>query len=138
LAATGIDAAPTAIRRAEDKARARGLPARLLVWNALELPALGGQFDTVLDCGLFHVFDDQDRVRFVVSLRAVMAPGSTYYLLCFSDRQPGDWGPRRVRQEELRASFATGWQVVSIEPATLDLTIAPGQALAWLAVLQPA
>ncbi len=138
LTATGIDAAPTAIRLAEAKAQARGLSARFLVWDALELPKLGEQFDTVLDCGLFHIFDDQDRARFVASLRAAMAPGSSYYLLCFSDRQPGDWGPRRVRQDELRASFATGWRVASIEPGTIDITIAPGQAQAWLAVLHPA
>jgi ubiquinone/menaquinone biosynthesis C-methylase UbiE len=138
LVATGVDAAPAAIRQAQAKATARGMSARFLVWDALALPQRGEQFDTVLDCGLFHVFDDVARARFVTSLRAVMAPGSHYYLLCFSDQQPGDWGPRRVRQDELRASFATGWQVVSIEPATIDITIPPGQALAWLALLQPA
>src|SRR5947209_3876526 len=52
LPATGVDASPTAIAIAEGKARDRQLPARFLVWDALELPSLGEQFDTVLDCGL--------------------------------------------------------------------------------------
>jgi hypothetical protein len=34
-----------------------------------------------------------------------------------SDRQPGVLGPRRVTQEEIRATFADGWRVDSIEPA---------------------
>ena len=69
LEATGIDLAPTAIELAKRKAEDRGLEARFLVWDALQLPALGEQFDTVLDCGLFHVFDDAERAAFVTSPR---------------------------------------------------------------------
>jgi SAM-dependent methyltransferase/DNA-binding MarR family transcriptional regulator len=135
LEATGIDAAPAAIAIAQGKARERGLPARFLVWNALQLAALNKQFDTVLDCGLFHVFDDDDRPRFVAGLRAAIRPGGHYYMLCFSDRQPGHLRPRRVSKDEIRASFDHGWQVDSIEPAKFDITIDPGGALAWLAAI---
>jgi ubiquinone/menaquinone biosynthesis C-methylase UbiE len=140
LNATGIDASPTAIGLAERKAQARTLHARFLVWDALDLPALGEQFDTVLDSGLFHVFDDEDRSLFVESLRAVVAPGGRYYLLCFSDRQPGVAGPRRVSQGEIQARFAGGWRVESIEASTMDLAMVPtadrpAQALAWLAAI---
>ena len=90
-------------------------------------------FDTVLDCGLFHIFEDDERPVYVDNLRAVVRPGGRYFMLCFSDRQPGGFGPRRVSQDEIRASFDHGWQVDSIEPATLDLTFSPTGALAWLA-----
>ena len=93
LDATGIDAVPRAITLAQRKARDRGLAARFLVWDALKLPDLGEEFDTVVDSGLFHVFDDEDRRRFVASLHAIMPTGSRYHLLCFSDRQPGTSGP---------------------------------------------
>ena len=135
LEATGIDIAAVAIARAEGKARDRGLAARFVVWDALHLAALGEQFDTVLDCGLFHVFDDDDRARFVESLGAVMPAGARYHLLCFSDRQPGDWGPRRVSQNEIRTSFSDGWQVDAIEAATIDITIDPNGAQAWRAAV---
>lgn len=131
LEAMGIDTAPTAIAIANGKARDRGLTAQFMVWDALQLASLGKQFDTVLDCGLFHVFDDDDRVRFVNSVRAAIRAGGRYHMLCFSDRQPGDWGPRRVTQDEIRASFSAGWQVDSIEAATIDITIDPNGALAW-------
>jgi cyclopropane fatty-acyl-phospholipid synthase-like methyltransferase len=135
LPATGIDAAPTAIAIAEGKASDRQLTARFLVADALELGALGEQYDTVLDCGLFHIFDDDDRPRYVDSLRAAVPAGGRYFMLCFSDRQPGEWGPRRVTEAEIRASFADGWTVDAIEAATIDITIDPDGARAWLVAL---
>jgi SAM-dependent methyltransferase len=135
LSATGIDTAPTAIAIAKEKARERRLAARFMVWDALQLPALDERFDTVLDCGLFHVFDDDQRAPFVQSLRSAVPPGGRYFMLCFSDLQPGDRGPRRVRQEEIRDSFADGWVVDAIEEATIDITIDPDGARAWRAEL---
>ncbi len=135
LEATGFDVAATAIAIAVTKARDRGLEARFLQLNALVLSSLGEQFDTVLDCGLFHSLGDDDRPRFVKELRASMPAGGHYCMLCFSDRQAGDWGPRRIRQEEIRGSFAEGWTVDSIQPAKIDITIDPHQAEAWLAVI---
>jgi cyclopropane fatty-acyl-phospholipid synthase-like methyltransferase len=131
LDALGIDASPTAIAAAEGKARERGVSARFLVWNALELASLNERFDTVLDCGLFHIFDDEDRASFVDSLRAVVPAGGRYFMLCFSDRQPGDSGPRRVSQEEIRANFSEGWHVDSIEPAKIEVNTDPNGIIAW-------
>jgi cyclopropane fatty-acyl-phospholipid synthase-like methyltransferase len=135
LDATGVDLASTALRAAEEKARKRGLTARFLLWDARKLATLGETFDTVLDCGLFHIFDDDDRVAFAESLRSVLPPGGRYFMLCFSDRQPGVWGPRRVTRDEITASFADGWRVDSIEPSTIDITIDPNGARAWLSAL---
>ena len=133
LDATGIDSAPSAIALAEAKARDRGVSARFLMGDALQLASLGESFETVLDCGLFHVFGDADRVAFADSLRAAIRPGGRYFVLCFSDLQPGLFGPRRVSQDEIRASFAEGWRVDRIEPARLDIRIGPDGILAWLA-----
>jgi SAM-dependent methyltransferase len=135
LRATGIDAAPAAIGLARRKAAERGLDVRFLVWDALDLGGLGEQYDTVIDSGLFHSFEDDDRARLVRSLRAAVAPGGRYFLLCFTDQQPGDWGPRRVSQDEIRASFADGWRVEKIEAATFEITLDPDGALSWLATI---
>ena len=91
--ALGVDVAPTAIAQARRKAAERGSAARFEVADVLDLGQLGLTFDTVVDSGVFHVFDDGDRVRYVASLASVMRPGATCYLLCFSDRQPGTIGP---------------------------------------------
>jgi cyclopropane fatty-acyl-phospholipid synthase-like methyltransferase len=135
LEATGIDVAAAAIERARQKAVRRGLKARFVVGNVLDLAALGEQFDTVLDSGLFHVLEDDDRSGFVAGLRAVVPPGGRYFLLCFSDRQPGEFGPRRITQDELRAAFADGWRVDSIEPVLIDTAVHRGAVHAWLAAI---
>jgi cyclopropane fatty-acyl-phospholipid synthase-like methyltransferase len=129
--AVGVDLSERAIELATSKATERGLDARFLVADALRLQDLGERFDTVLDCGLFHVLDDTERERYVDSLAAVIPPGGRYHMLCFSDAQPGDWGPRRVTRDEIRAAFSEGWEVQSIEPAVIDLTWDPAGALAW-------
>ena len=135
LDATGVDMSTAAIDLARRKAEERGIDARFLVWDAFDLPSLGEQFDTVLDCGLFHLFSDGERPRLVESLAAAVPAGGRYHLLCFSDRQPAGWGPRRVRQDEIRASFAQCWRVESIEPATIDVTIEPDGVAGWLALI---
>jgi SAM-dependent methyltransferase len=136
LEATGVDISPTAIAKAERKASERGLTARFHVQDALELGSLGEEFVTVLDCGLFHIFSDEDRLRFVESLGAVTPTGACYHMLCFSDRQRGDKGPRRVSRGEIRAAFMPGWRVESIEPARIEVTWSPEGAEAWLAAIR--
>jgi len=135
LDVAGFDVAPTAIERAKAKAADRSLTARFFVWDAQRLTDLGEQFDTVIDSGLFHVFDDEHRAQYVVGLQASVKSGGRFVLACFSDREPGDWGPRRVRQEEIRASFSDGWRVDSIEAAEFETNLDPPVAQAWLATI---
>jgi cyclopropane fatty-acyl-phospholipid synthase-like methyltransferase len=130
--ATGIDGAPTAIEKARTKAHERGLDVRFDVGDVLELAALDERWDTVLDCGVFHVFDDDDRARYVESLAAAIPPGGRYFMLCFSDRQPGAAGPRRVSQDEIRSSFRNGWRIDSIEPSAIETNWQGRSAHAWL------
>jgi cyclopropane fatty-acyl-phospholipid synthase-like methyltransferase len=135
---TGIDVAPTAIARARAKAAERGLTARFEVADALDLGRLGLAVDTVIDSGVFHVFGDGDRARYVASLADVLRPAGVCHLMCFSDRQPGTWGPRRVRAEELRAAFSDGWAVESITADTFDINPMAGttRIQAWLAAIR--
>jgi len=133
--ATGIDMAAAAIEQARAKARDRGLAAQFLVHDALDIVSLGTQYDTVLDSGLFHVFEDDDRARYVEALRGAVPAGGRVVLMCFSDRQPGDWGPRRISQDEIRSSFADGWRVEAIDAASFDVNLDPGKALAWRATI---
>jgi len=137
-AAMGVDLSALAIEKARGKAAERGLTARFEVADALHLERLGERFDTVIDSGLFHVFDDAARARYVTSLAAVVEPGGSYYMMCFSDSQPGVWGPRRVRREEIPLAFHDGWEVESLTPDTLTLNPIMGavSASAWLAVIR--
>jgi cyclopropane fatty-acyl-phospholipid synthase-like methyltransferase len=123
--AVGVDFSPLAIGRARGKAAERGIPARFEVADVLSLGQRGLTFDTVIDSGVFHVFNDDDRVRYVTSLASVLESGGTCYLMCFSEHEPGDVGPRRVRQDELRSAFRDGWDVTEIVPGAFDINPGP-------------
>jgi SAM-dependent methyltransferase len=133
--ALGIDVSPRAIEIARRKAAERGINTNFQVLDALHLDTLGETFDTIVDSGLFHVFDETARIRYVTVVQTVLRPGGHLHLMCFSDRQPGDWGPSRVSEGELRAAFDTGWRIDSLAPDRFDINPGLGTptAEAWLA-----
>jgi SAM-dependent methyltransferase len=133
--ALGIDISSRAIEIARHKACDRDVDARFEVLDALRLVTLGEAFDTVVDSGLFHVFDDAVRAEYVSAVHGALRPGGHLHLMCFSDRQPGDWGPRRVTEGELRAAFGSGWRIESLGPDRFDINPGLGAltAEAWLA-----
>jgi SAM-dependent methyltransferase len=131
LAVRGLDGAPTAVERAREKAKARGLDVRFDVGDALALGALGETFRTVLDCGLFHTFDDAERVRYSESLFDVVRPRGTAHLLAFSDAEPNWGGPRRVHSEEFEAVFGERFEVVEVRPASFETNDPSHAAKAW-------
>jgi cyclopropane fatty-acyl-phospholipid synthase-like methyltransferase len=133
----GIDRVERAIARAREKAREQKLEAEFLGWDALRLAELGRTFDTVIDVGLFHTFEDDERPRYAESLHAALNPGGHAFLLCWSDRNPWGYGPRRVTRREIRQTFrAPRWRVGTIEPETLDSNLEQGRVHAWLAHLE--
>jgi SAM-dependent methyltransferase len=140
---TGIDFLAEPINRARQKVAERGVTATFLVMDALALKDLPEVFDSVIDSGLFHVFGDEDRRRYVEGLATVLKPGGRLLLLCFSDEEPGTQGPRRVSKNELHHAFAVGWNIESIEPSRYevrpdlkDLTFSEGGPKAWFVVVQ--
>jgi len=138
LEVVGIDLVPFAIDRARAKARERGLAATFQIGDALELDRLGRRFATAIDSGVFHVFDDAERGRYVDSLGRALDPGGRYVMLVFNDREPMGWGgPRRVRRDEIEATFTIerGWAIRSIAEARLETTIHPNGGLGWLATV---
>jgi cyclopropane fatty-acyl-phospholipid synthase-like methyltransferase len=140
---TGIDFLEEPISRAKKKVAERGVTATFLVLDALALNDLPEVFDNVIDSGLFHVFNNDDRRRYVEGLATVLKPGGRLFLLCFSDEEPGTQGPRRVTKKELHAAFTEGWGIESIEPVRFevrpdlkDFTFSEGGPRAWFVVVQ--
>ncbi|MBY0513457.1 MAG: methyltransferase domain-containing protein [Gemmataceae bacterium] len=142
---TGIDFLTEPITIAKRKAVDRGLTATFLVMDALALKELPEVFDSAIDSGLFHVFSDEDRHRYVDGLASVLKPGGRLFLLCFSDAEPGNQGPRRVTKKEIEDALAEGWVVESIEPSRYEVRPDPndssfrdGGPRAWFVVARRA
>jgi SAM-dependent methyltransferase len=137
LSILGVDVAQTAVSIARKKAAGRGMDADFVVADALHLNRLDRGFKTVLDCGLFHTFDDGERRDYVASLASVTGRGGHLYVLCFSDVGPGT-GPHPISEQELRAAFTrrSGWSVASISPDRCQTRFDMQGAPAWLAKIE--
>jgi SAM-dependent methyltransferase len=139
----GFDFLEGPVLEARRKAEVRGLDAEFARMDALELAGLDRHFDTVIDSGLFHVFSDEDRARYVAGLAHVTRPGGRLFLLCFSDEEPGTQGPRRISQGDIREAFAVGWDVEEIRaaryevhPDLTDRSYSEGGPKAWFSVIR--
>jgi 2-polyprenyl-3-methyl-5-hydroxy-6-metoxy-1,4-benzoquinol methylase len=140
---TGIDFLTAPIERAKTKAFQRGVSVNFLIQDALSLKDWSEKFDNVIDCGLFHVFSDEDRKRYVDGLAHVLKPAGRLFLACFSNEEPGTVGPRRVSKVELNQAFAHGWVIESIKPSTFEnnpnfkgAEFSPGGPKAWFVVVR--
>lgn len=137
LSVLGVDVAETALAIARKKANERGIEVEFAAADAFQLERLGRRFETVLDCGLFHTFDGDERSRYAASLASVTEHDGTMYVLCFSDHGP-DTGPHPISQQELRAAFSPsyGWEVVAIQPERIHTRFHDDSgAPAWFATI---
>jgi ubiquinone/menaquinone biosynthesis C-methylase UbiE len=134
----GVDVAETALSIARETSAARGIDAHFVVADAFHLDRLGRVFETVLDCGLFHTFDSDERRDYVSSLAAVTGRGGHVYVLCFSDADPDATGPHPISQEELRAAFqrSSGWTVAHVGADRIRTRFDAQGAPAWLAKIE--
>lgn len=133
---TGVDFSKRAIEKARGKAKERGSKkVSFLVQDALNLQELRKSFNNAIDSGLFHVFSDKQRPKFVESIHSVLKPGGKYFMMCFSDREPTGWGgPRRVSRAEIEESFSprNGWRVNYIKEAKFETNMSQITGFAWL------
>jgi SAM-dependent methyltransferase len=137
MSVLGIDVAETALAIAREKAADRGIEVEFAAADAFQLARLGRRFVTVLDCGLFHTFDGDERPAYAASLASVTEHDGTLYVLCFSDEGP-ETGPHPISQEALRAAFnpSHGWNVVAIEPDRIQTRHHDNGAPAWRATIK--
>ncbi len=131
LPVLGLDFVEAAITQA--RAKARALPPALAdlldfqVGDALRPSSLRREFGSVVDSGFLHLFDPDDRDRFVAELAATLRPGGRYYLLAFAVTFPIPSSPREVTEEELRSRItpAEGWTIRVCRSAEFQSRVAP-------------
>jgi len=109
----GMDLVPEALRMAREKAAKAELvqPPEFLTGDALRLAESGVEAETVLDCALFHVFEDEERPAYVRGLGSVLSPGGRLHILSFSELETREPGPRRLTRESIVGAFGRGWEL---------------------------
>jgi len=115
---TGVDLTSSAIIAAKAKAAERKQRVDFRIGNVLSLDFNDGVFDNVIDSGLFHTFPDDDRPVYAREVARVLARGGKYFMLCFSEKEPTNWGgPRRVTRKEIEATFSSFFKINYIREA---------------------
>jgi SAM-dependent methyltransferase len=110
----GLDSSPRAVEQVRANAAARNVEVHFQVADAL---ALGDDtiYDTVIDSALFHIFNADDRARYVRSLHRACRPGALVHVLALSDTGPG-FGPQ-VSDATIREAFSQRWVLEDLCPA---------------------
>ncbi|MGH3723496.1 MAG: class I SAM-dependent methyltransferase [Mycobacterium sp.] len=121
---TGLDFAPSAIEQAKDRAAAAGASVDFQVADATKLDGWDGRFDTVIDSGVYHCFDDDGHAQYASALHRATRPGARWYIWCFA--QGGVHGVPTPFQNGMRAEEieqvlpANGWTVLQLNPTTMS------------------
>ena len=114
----GVDLATRAIDEAKAKATERKVKVDFRLSNALSLDFESRYFDNTIDSGLFHTFSDNERLVFAREIARVLTTNGRYFMLCFSDKEPTNWGgPRRITKAEIEATFSPLFKVNYIRDA---------------------
>lgn len=132
---TGIDLAENAISDAKLKAKERNVKVKFVVEDALQMDWLfeEGEFDIVIDSGLFHVMMDEERPVFAQQVHRVLRKGGKYFMLCFSDKEPGEYElPRRLSKAEIESTFSPLFDIIYIKDAVFDSLLNPSNRKAYL------
>ncbi len=131
---TGIDIVEDAITDAKAKAIKHHVKVNFVVGNVLQMDRLfmEVEFDFVIDSGLFNAMTDEERPVFTQQVRRVLKPGGKYFMLCFSDKEPGDCGPRRISKPEIERTFKSLFNIIYIKDSTFDTEVGPSSIKAYL------
>ena len=115
---SGVDLSNRAIAAARAKAAERKMKVDFREGNVLSLDFKDSTFDNIIDSGLFHTFPDDDRPVYAREVARVLAQRGKYFMLCFSEKEPTNWGgPRRVTRKEIEATFSLFFKINYIREA---------------------
>ena len=131
---TGMDLVKDAISDAKAKAIERHVKVNFVVGNVLQMDRLfmEDEFDVVIDSGLFHVMTDEERPVFARQVHRVLKAGGKYFMLCFSDKEPDGYGPRRVSKAEIESIFKPLFKIIYIKDAAFDSRLGSESRKAYL------
>jgi SAM-dependent methyltransferase len=134
---TGVDVAPLAIERAEQRAHAAGVQVRFVVADLLHLPDLNGPFEFFFDRGCYHAVRRDAPAQYAPAVARQLASGGRGLILAGNAREPHDPGPPVVTEEEIREELGVAFQILDLHEFRFDE--APGVAerfLGWSCLVE--
>lgn len=121
---TATDISDTAVSKALDKAKAKGLDIAFKQDDILT-SSLNQKFNFVLDRGCFHVLPPERRPDYVRAVDQLIKPQGYLFLKCFSHLQPGEQGPYRFTADAIQEIFGSHFSILSVEETVYHGTLDP-------------
>lgn len=90
-----------------------------------------GEFDVVIDSGLFHIMTEENRHVFARQVCWVLKKGGKYFMLSVSDKEIIE-GPPKISKEEIENTFKFLFNIISIKDVTSDTRFGPNNLKACL------
>lgn len=132
---TCLDIVTRAIDKGRQKAKKNEVNVDFRVGNALRLSEYfeKGSFDVAIDSGMFHTLDTDMRPLYAKLISEVLVEGGRYFVLCFSDKELGDTGPKRISKKDLEETFGGMFKINFIRDAFFASKVHKKGAKAYLA-----
>jgi len=125
---TGIDAAPTAVEHAHQRARQRGVDVEFVVADATSLAGFDGRFDSVLDGACYHCLDEDARHAYAAALHGATRPDALLTLFCFPAGSTGLSAAMGISEENLRTTWGkAGWDITDLRLARYHVNADVGE-----------
>ena len=101
---TGVDFSNTAIKIAEENAKARRVKCKFITADVVDqLSEISGRWDFAYDWGLLHHILPEHREKYVKNVYGILNPKAKYLSLCFSEKDKGFEGD----ETEITGKFET-------------------------------
>lgn len=119
-----LDISQHAVKMA--KRRAGSAMAKQIKWHVTDLfhAHFESPLQMVYDRGVYHTLASGLRRVYPVRVGGWIKPRGLLFLKAFSTSEPGDYGPHRIPEEEIRTNFNGLFDVIKVEhttyPGTLD------------------
>jgi SAM-dependent methyltransferase len=127
---TGVDLAPLAVERVEQRARDAGVKAQFLVSDVLQLPDLGEPFGVFFDRGCYHAVRRNAPEQYAPAVAQRLAPGARGLILAGNAQEPHEPGPPVVTEEQIHDELGLAFHILDLHEFRFDE--APGVPVRFL------
>lgn len=132
------DISPSAIRKAKAASKAAGLSIDFRVDNVLKSKLEPNLVDAIVDRGVFHVLPEDKRPVYVQTVHRILRPNGWLFLKCFSDKEPGTWGPHRIAKPVLLGYFRGPFEIASVVETVFQGNVSPAPKALFANFRKPA
>ncbi len=121
----GSDISGTVIERNKIMYETQYHNIKFVVDNILYSDFKENYFDYIFDRGCFHVFSEEDRLKYYNQIKRILKQKGILFLKCFSIDEPMKDGPYRFSQNDIHNIFSKNFHINVIKKTVYQGTLDP-------------